>query len=50
MKEKVIEKSPNAILSYTDRILFWGDEAEVLKVLTDKEIKSFQPFEFSTTR
>lgn len=47
MKEKVIEKSPNAILSYTDRILFWGDEAEVLKVLTDKEIKSFQPFEFN---
>ncbi len=47
MKEKVIEKSPNAILSYTDRILFWGDEAEVLKVLTDKKIKSLQPFEFS---
>ena len=47
MKEKVIEKSPNAILRYTDRILFWGDEAEVLKVLTDKEIKSFQPFELN---
>ena len=47
MKEKVIEKSPNAILRYTDRILFWGDEAEVLKVLTDKKIKSLQPFEFS---
>ncbi len=47
MKEKVIENSPKAILSYTDRILFWGDEAEVLKVLTDKEIKSFQPFEFN---
>lgn len=47
MKEKVIEKSPNAILRYTDRVLFWGDEEEVLKVLTDKKIKSFQPFEFS---
>ena len=47
MKEKVIEKSPNAILRYTDRILFWGDEGEVLKVLTDKKIKSFQLFEFS---
>ena len=47
MKEKVIEKSPNAILRYTDRILFWGDEGGVLKVLTDKKIKSFQLFEFS---
>ncbi len=47
MKEKVIEKSPNAILSYTDRILFWGDEAEVLKILTDKKVKPFKPFEFS---
>ena len=47
MKEKVIANSPKAILSYTDRILFWGDEAEILKVLTDKKIKSFRPFDFS---
>ena len=47
MKEKVLKNSPKAILSYTNRVLFWGDEAEILKVLTDEKIKSFRPFEFS---
>ena len=46
MKEKVIEKSPNAILSYTDRILFWGSEEEVAKILTREQINSICPFVF----
>jgi len=36
LNEKVREHQPNAILSYTDKILFWGSPSEIYKIL-DKE-------------
>jgi hypothetical protein len=45
-KEKIIEKSPNAVLTYTDKILFWGDRDEVVKLFPADEIKSIVPLDF----
>lgn len=45
-KEKIIEKSPNAVLTYTDKILFWGDRDEVVKLFPADEIKSVVPLDF----
>lgn len=46
LKEKIIEKSPNAILTYTDRILFWGNREEVIKLLPANKIFAIKPFGF----
>lgn len=46
LREKIIEKSPNAILAYTDKILFWGNREEVVKVLPADKIKAITPFAF----
>ena len=46
LKEKIIEKFPNAVLTYTDKILFWGNREEVLKVLPAEKIKAIVPFAF----
>lgn len=49
LKAKMIEKSPNAILTYTNKVLFWGDEKEIVKVLPKDNIRSIQPFDFDNT-
>lgn len=49
LKDKIIEKSPNAIITYTDKVLFWGDEKEIVKVLPNEKISSIRPFEFDDT-
>ena len=49
LKAKMIEKSPNVILTYTDKVLFWGDEKEIVKVLPKDNIRSIQPFDFDNT-
>ncbi len=49
LKAKMIKKSPNAILTYTDKVLFWGDEKEIVKVLPKDNIRSIQPFDFDNT-
>lgn len=46
LKEKVIEKSPNAILTYTDKILFWGDKEEIVKVLPADKHSTIKLFNF----
>lgn len=46
LREKIIEKSPTAILTYTDNILFWGNREEVVKVLYADKIKTITPFVF----
>ena len=46
LKKKIIEKSPNAVLTYTDKVLFWGNEKEVVK-LSEYKVNSIQSFKFS---
>ena len=46
LKEKIIEKSPNAILTYTDKILFWGNKEEIIKVLPTEKINAIKLFNF----
>jgi len=45
LKEKMIEMSPNVILTYTDKVLFWGDEKEIVKVFPEDTIRSIQPID-----
>ncbi|MDD2272434.1 MAG: SIR2 family protein [Desulfuromonadaceae bacterium] len=45
--EKKKELSPTAVLTYTDRILFWGDEKESAKLLPKEKIKTIQSFDFN---
>ncbi len=49
LKEKIIEGRPNAVLTYTDKVLFWGDENEIVKILPKDEIKGIQRYEFNDT-
>lgn len=46
LKQKIIEESPNAVLTYTDKVSFWGDEKEVIKVLPKDKIVAIKPFDF----
>jgi len=46
LKEKSIEKSPNAIWTFTDKILFWGDREEIAKLLPADKIIAIRPFDF----
>jgi len=46
LKKKIIEESPEAVLTYTDTVLFWGDEEEIAKVLPRHNINAIQPFDF----
>ena len=46
LKKKIFEKSPNAVLTYTDKVLFWGDEQEIRKTLPSDKIIEIKPFDF----
>ncbi len=46
LKEKTTAEPLKAIATFTDKILFWGDEEEIIKVLTRQKVKSTPPFEF----
>lgn len=46
LRERIINKSPNALLTYTDKVLFWGDQAEINKVFSKDEINSIYPCNF----
>ncbi len=46
LKEKIIEKSPNAILTYTDKILFWGHSNEISKIIPIDNIEAIKPYDF----
>ena len=47
LKEKIFERRPDAVLTYTDKILFWGDENEIVKILPKNEIKVIQRHDFN---
>jgi len=49
LKDKITEGRPNAILTYTENILFWGDENEIVKILPKDEIKGKQRYKFNDT-
>ena len=44
LKRKIVEESPRAVLTYTDRILFWGNENEIAKVLPEGSPRTIEPF------
>lgn len=46
IKKKIIEESPNAVLTYTDRVLFWGDREEIYKILPQDKINTIRAFDF----
>lgn len=46
LKEKIVEKLPSAVVTYTDRVLFWGNEREVAKVLPENKMKAVKAFDF----
>jgi hypothetical protein len=46
LKDKVWEHQPNAILSYTDQILFWGDPNEIYKILDKEKVKAIKDYNF----
>jgi len=45
LKKKIIEGSPNVVLTYTDKILFWGNKEEIAKVLPTNIPSSIKPFD-----
>jgi len=45
-KKQIFEVTPNAVLTYTDKILFWGNRNEVVKVIPAEKIKAIEPFAF----
>ena len=49
LKEIIIEGRPNAVLTYTDKILFWGDEKEIVKILPENDIKIIRRHDFHDT-
>lgn len=49
LKGKIIEGRLNAVLTYTDKILFWGSENEIVKILPENEIKIIQRHDFNDT-
>lgn len=46
LNDRMHEHQPNAILSYTDRILFWGSPDEIYKIFNKEKIKAIQDFTF----
>jgi hypothetical protein len=46
IKKRIIEESPNAVLTYTDKIMFWGDREEIVKVLPADKTITIKPFDF----
>lgn len=46
IKSLMIENSPNAIWTYTDKLLFWGETSEVSKAFPSEKIKEISSFSF----
>lgn len=49
LKDMIRNESPKAILTYTDKVLFWGQEEEIGKIFPVGEINSIQPYDFDDT-
>lgn len=48
LRTRVNQKSPNAIMTYTDKIFFWGNRTEISKVFTIDEISNITHFNFDS--
>lgn len=46
INDKVFEHKPEAVVCYTDRILFWGSSKEVSSLLDEKNIKAIKTYNF----
>ena len=46
LNDKVREYQPNAILSYTDQILFWGNPSEIYKILDKEKVRAVEVHNF----
>jgi hypothetical protein len=46
LNDKRHKHRPNAILSYTDRILFWGSPDEIYKIFDKEKVKAIKDFTF----
>ena len=46
IRKQIFEVRPDAVLTYTDKILFWGNRNEIVKVIPDEKIKAIKPFDF----
>lgn len=46
LNDKMREHRPNAIVSYTDQILFWGNPDEVRKLFDKDKVKAIEGFTF----
>lgn len=46
LNDKMREHQPNAIVSYTDQVLFWGNPEEVCKLFDKDKVKAIQNFKF----
>jgi hypothetical protein len=44
INEKITSAKPNATIAFTDRLLFWGKNEEIEKMLDKPKIKSFESF------
>ncbi len=47
LREIIIKCAPNAVLTYTDKILFWGESQEISRILAVKGIKEIKPLIFT---
>ncbi|MCO6427911.1 SIR2 family protein [Nitrosomonas communis] len=45
IKKKIIEISPNAVLTYTDKILFWGNSKEIVKLLAANKVRTIKSYD-----
>ncbi len=46
IKEKIREEAPHAIITYTNKVMFWGDTQEVYKVLPNDSNTTVHSFKF----
>ena len=46
LRDKIRESQPNAILSYTNQILFWGNSSEVYNTLDEQKVRAIADNDF----
>lgn len=46
LNDKVRLYRPNAIVCYTDQVLFWGSPHEIYKILDEDKVRAIKPFNF----
>ncbi|HKS72841.1 MAG TPA: SIR2 family protein [Terriglobales bacterium] len=44
INDKITSAKPNATIAFTDRLLFWGKNEEIERILDTNKVKSFQSF------